>query len=236
VENGAKVYVCSRTKAACDAVAAALTLLPGPGTAVSAPFDLRTDANCRAAAACVEEDALDVLVNNAGATWGDDFETFPEKAWDKVMTLNVTSVFQLTRALRPKLAAASRGNMDPSHVINIGSIGGELASPYSNNPSYLASKAAVAHLTRYLAAILLADAVNVNCIAPGVFPSKMTYDYQLASEGSSEMAARMHPVGRVGAAADMGALAIYLSSRASAFVTGQVLNLDGGSTAIRSSM
>ena len=107
-DNGAKVYICSRKKDVCDLVAAELNKLPG-GEAVSLPFDLSSDENCRAAAAAVSEDKLDVLVNNAGATWGGSFEDFPESAWPKVMNLNVASVFHLTRAFKAKLAAASKG-------------------------------------------------------------------------------------------------------------------------------
>lgn len=107
-DNGAKVYICSRKKAVCDEVAAAMNEGPG-GTAVSLPFDIATDEGCKAAAAAVAEDKLDVLVNNAGATWGNTFDEFPESAWQKIMNLNVASVFHLTRAFRTKLAAASKG-------------------------------------------------------------------------------------------------------------------------------
>ena len=107
-ENGAKVYICSRKKDVCDVVAAELNKIPG-GEAVSMPFDLSTDEGCKAAAEAVTEPKVDVLVNNAGATWGGSFEDFPESAWEKVMNLNVASVFHLTRAFRDKLARASKG-------------------------------------------------------------------------------------------------------------------------------
>ena len=107
-ENGAKVYICSRKKDVCDVVSAELNKIPG-GEAVSMPFDLSTDEGCKAAAKAVTEPKVDVLVNNAGATWGGSFEDFPESAWEKVMNLNVASVFHLTRAFRDKLARASKG-------------------------------------------------------------------------------------------------------------------------------
>ena len=140
VENGAKVYVSSRKKDACDLVARELTNL-GPGTAVSMPADISSDAGCKELAERIakQERRIDVLVNNAGVTWGSPFETFPEMAWERVMTLNVASVFNMTRACVPLLREASKGNLNPSHVINITSVAGHPDSAPEDDiaPSYV---------------------------------------------------------------------------------------------------
>jgi len=235
VQNGAKVFISARKKDVCDRVAAELTKL-GPGTCTSLPADLNSDEACRALVAelAKQEDKLDILVNNAGATWGGTFDEFPDKAWNKIMTLNVTSIWNLTRACFPLLKKASGGNMNPSHVINIGSVAGEpSANVFDNAPSYAASKAACAQVSRMLAAKFCKDGINVNCIQPAVFPSKMTFDYQLKSEQGQEQARKTHPVGRWGHENDMAGLALFLSTRASAFVTAETICCDGGLAHIR---
>ena len=235
VENGAKVYVASRKKEVCDQVAAELNKI-GPGNAVGIAANLTSDEACKALATEIGkmEDKLDVLVNNAGATWGDSFDDFPEAAWERVFTLNVYSIWHLTRAFTPMLKKASNGNLDPAHVINVSSVGGAFGvdSPFSNNPSYLTSKAACNKLTKTLAAYLVKDGINVNCIGPGVFESKMTFDYQLKDDELADIANKSYPVGRYGNETDMASLAIYLSSKASAFMTGGIFYLDGGSLSI----
>ena len=249
VENGATVFVVSRKEAACAAAAEALNSLPTrhlQGRAVSQPCDVSTDAGCRALAAAVEGagfDRVDVLINNAGITWGGEFDAFGgeddgKSAWDKVFRLNGTAIFNLTRAFRPLLRRASRGNLDPSHVINVSSVAGNLNSSFAfdNAPSYAASKAAANRITQSLAAYLVDEAINVNGIAPAVFPSKMTYSYQLRTEAGAAASRESHPVGRFGNAQDIAGLTLFLSSKASAFVTGSIIKLDGGMSAIRTRM
>lgn len=235
VENGAKVYISARKAEVCDRVAEELNKL-GPGSCVSLAGDeLTSDAACRGLAKRLaeRESRLHILVNNAGATWGGTFEKFPDEAWSKIMTLNVASVFNLTRACHDLLKAGSNGNMDPSHVITIGSVAGEPRANYFDNaPSYHASKAAASQVTRWLAARFCRDGICVNCIQPAVFPSKMTYDYQLKDEKGDKFAKMGHPVGRYGHEDDMAGLAIFLSSRASAFVTGETISCDGGTAHI----
>eukprot|EP00949_MAST-11_sp_MAST-11-sp1_P000947 g947.t1 len=239
VDNGSKVYVVSRKEEVCQRVADELSRV-GPGSAVPLPANLNSDAACRELAAEISrrEEKVDCLVNNAGITWGAPFLDFPDEAWGKVFTLNVATVFNLTRAFIPLLKRASRGNTDPSHVINIGSVAGNPTSAQVMDvaPSYAASKAAVNKVTQILAANLVKDHINVNCIAPAVFPSKMTYKHYLKSAETTEMAISMHPVGRVGSGEDMAGMVLFLASQASAFVTGSTLYLDGGLTAIHSSL
>ena len=222
VENGVKTYITARKEAELNVTAAALS---GLGECIAITSDLSTLDGVKALAQVLrdKESRLDILVNNAGATWGESLDTFPEAGWDKVMDLNVKSPFFLIQQCLPLLRAAGTGD-DPARVINIASING-LANPGMTNYSYSASKAAVVQMTRHLAVDLVRDNINVNAIAPGFFPSKMT---AFVIDGNEEAVAASIPRGRIGNAEDAAGTAIYLCSRASAWMTGQTLVLDGG--------
>jgi len=221
VEAGAKVYVSSRKADACDAVAAELSQV---GTCVSLPADLATEGGCRALATAFaeHEDRLHILVNNAGNTWGAPFEDFDDAAWERVLSLNVKGVFHTTKFFTPALVAASSAE-DPARVINIGSIDA-IHVPIVETYSYSASKAAVHQLTRHLAR-RLAPSVTVNAIAPGPFESKM-----MAStlEAFGEQIVAGAPLKRIGRPDDMAGTAIFLASRAGAYLTGAIIPVDGG--------
>ena len=221
VENGATVYISSRKKEVCDSVAAELSKV---GTCHSLPADLGTEAeaNRLAAELAKREPKLHILVNNAGANWGAPLAEYPDDAWNKVLALNVKSIFQLTRACLPQLKAAATPD-DPGRVINIGSIDG-LHVPALETYAYSTSKAAVHHLTRVLA-MKLAPQVTVNAVAPGPFESKMMAE-TLRNFGDAIKASC--PLGRIGSPEDMAGVAIYLASRAGAYVTGVVIPVDGG--------
>jgi NAD(P)-dependent dehydrogenase (short-subunit alcohol dehydrogenase family) len=223
VAAGARVYICARKAEAADATAAELGQ---QGECISLPADLSTVAGAEELAGRVaeREPKLDILVNNAGAAWGAPLEDYPDSAFDKVLNLNVKGIFHLTRLLLPQLRAAAT-EADPARVINIGSVDG-LRVPRTENYAYSASKAAVHMLTRHLAHALVGDHVNVNAIAPGLFPSRMTA-YLFDSEGAAEVADHI-PMKRVGTPEDIAGTAIYLSSRASAYLTGVVLPVSGG--------
>ncbi|HEV8297174.1 MAG TPA: SDR family oxidoreductase, partial [Acidimicrobiales bacterium] len=148
---------------------------------------------------------------------------YPDAAWDRALDLNVRGVFNLTRALAPALAAAARPD-DPARVINLGSVDG-LHVPMLETYAYAASKAAVHHLTRVLAKTLGPRGITVNAIAPGPFESKMMH---ATLERSGAAIAARAPLGRIGTPDDMAGIAIYLASRAGAFVTGAVIPVDGG--------
>jgi NAD(P)-dependent dehydrogenase (short-subunit alcohol dehydrogenase family) len=168
------------------------------------------------------ESRLDILVNNAGAAWGEPFEEFSEKGWDKVMDLNVKSLFFLTQKLHPLLKAAASKER-PAKVINIASIDGLRPNPWETYP-YQASKAAVIHLTKRMAARLIEDNIVVSCIAPGAYPSEMNK----AAARNPEASARGIPSKRIGVAEDIAGGAIYLASRAGDYVVGTTIPIDGG--------
>jgi NAD(P)-dependent dehydrogenase (short-subunit alcohol dehydrogenase family) len=224
-ERGARVYVSSRKADVCAQVAAELSKV---GSCVALPADLSTQQGVLDLSAGLRElePALDVLVNNAGANWAEPLEEFSESGWDKVMTLNLKSIFFLTRELLPELRAAASPD-EPARVINIGSIDG-LHVPALDIYSYTASKAALHHLTRVLAAKLAPDDVTVNAVAPGPFESKMMAA-TLAAAG--DMIAKTNPRKRIGVPDDMAGVAVFLASRAASYITGAVIPVDGGISA-----
>jgi NAD(P)-dependent dehydrogenase (short-subunit alcohol dehydrogenase family) len=222
VEAGAKVYISARKADACQAAAAELSKR---GECIALPADLSTESGARrlAEAIAAREPALHVLVNNAGANWGAPLAEFPDDAWDKVLALNVKAIFHLTRALLPQLEKAASPE-DPARVINIGSIDG-LQVPDLETYAYSASKAAVHHLTRVLAKKLAPRRITVNAVAPGPFESKMMAQ---TLRNFGKLIVESCPLKRIGEPEDMAGVAIYLASRAGAYVTGAVIPVDGG--------
>jgi NAD(P)-dependent dehydrogenase (short-subunit alcohol dehydrogenase family) len=221
VDAGATVYISSRKADACAEVA---TELAQKGSCIGIPADLSTEAECRRLTheMTARVDGLDILVNNAGATWGTPLTDYDEAAFERVLSLNVKGVFHLTKFLVPLLQAAGTVE-EPSRVINIGSIDG-IAVPVLETYAYSASKAAVHQLTRHLAK-RLAPQVTVNAIAPGPFQSKMM---AATLEAFGEQIAANAPLKRIGRPDDMAGAAIYLASRAGAYLTGVILPVDGG--------
>ena len=224
VANGVKTYISSRKAEVCDATAARLSEV---GKCISIPADLSTTEGIEALVGEIKatESQLDILVNNAGATWGTPIEEFPESAWDKVMDINVKSPFFLTQALLPLLEKSASAK-DPARIIMIGSVDGLNVNQLPTF-SYGPSKAAVHHLTRVLGAHLADRNITVNAIAPGPFPSKMMA-HTLDTMG--DHIRQGVPLHRIGEPTDMAGAAIYLSSKASSYVTGVVIPVDGGLT------
>jgi NAD(P)-dependent dehydrogenase (short-subunit alcohol dehydrogenase family) len=221
VDAGAAVYISSRKADACAEVAAELSK---KGTCIGIPADLSKEAECRRLADEMAErvDKLDILVNNAGATWGAPMAEYDEAAFERVLALNVKGVFHLTKFLVPLLEKAGTQE-EPARIINIGSIDG-IAVPLLETYAYSASKAAVHQLTRHLAK-RLAPTITVNAIAPGPFESKMM---AATLEAFGEQIAANAPLKRIGRPDDMAGAAIYLSSRAGAYLTGATIPVDGG--------
>jgi NAD(P)-dependent dehydrogenase (short-subunit alcohol dehydrogenase family) len=218
--QGARVYISARKAEACDAAAAELSAL---GPCVSLPADVSTLAGIDDLVARYREleTTLDILVNNAGAAWAAPLDDFPEAGWDKVMNLNLKSVFFLTQRLRPELAAAATDHL--AKVLNIASIDGLSVQPMETY-SYQASKAGLVHLTRRMALRLAEDRIIVSGIAPGAFASAMNKE----ARDRPEDVVSLVPARRIGQPEDMAAVAIYLASRAGDYVVGATLPVDGG--------
>jgi len=192
---------------------------------LSIPADLSREEECQRLAEEVgrSEEGVNVLVNNAGTNWAAPLEDFPAHGWDKVVDLNLKTPFYLTRAFLPLLEAAATAD-DPARVINVGSIDG-LRVPEFNTYSYAASKAGLHQLTRVLARELGPRHITVNAVAPGPFESRMMAATLAAA--SDEIAASA-PLGRIGRPDDMAGVAVFLSGRASAYITGAIIPVDGG--------
>ncbi len=226
VQAGVRVVIASRKAEDLEAAAAELRTF---GDCEAIPADLSTPEGAAALAEGVRArfDALHILVNNSGATWGAPLEEFPASGWDRVINTNLEGVFHLTVGLLPALRAAASAD-DPARVINIGSIDG-IRVPAVENYSYSASKAAVHMLTRHLARRLASEQITVNAIAPGPFQSKMMAFMLDTPEKRAEVA-RMVPLGRIGRPDDAAGLTVFLASRAGSYLTGAVIPLDGGIT------
>ncbi|MBK6009154.1 SDR family oxidoreductase [Ramlibacter ginsenosidimutans] len=225
LHQGAKVYISARKAAACDATAKELSSI---GPCISLPIDVSTVEGARQLAGEImrREPALHILVNNAGAAWGEDFDTFPENGWDKVVDLNMKTPFFLTQALHGALKEGAKQR--PAKVINIASIDGISVNPWETY-SYSASKAGLIHLTKRMALRLARDNIVVSGIAPGPFPSDMNKE---ARDHGDQVAGHV-PVGRIGNTEDMAGAAIYLASRAGDYVVGETIVVDGGVTIAR---
>jgi NAD(P)-dependent dehydrogenase (short-subunit alcohol dehydrogenase family) len=217
--GAAKVYISSRKAPACHETAEEL----GP-QCIALPQDISTVEGCKALTAAYlgKEDKLDILLNNAGAAWGADFDEFPESGWDKVLDLNLKSPFFLTQALHGTLMKAA-SHERPAKVINIASIDGIRLNPQETY-SYHASKAGLIYLTRRMAARLIRDNIVMSAIAPGAFASEMNR----VARDQSEAVAKRIPSRRIGTDEDMQGVAIYLASRAGDYVVGETIAVDGG--------
>lgn len=231
VRAGADVLIASRKGADCAAFAGELTRLAQEqvtgGSAVGFAGDVSSEQGVKA---LVEEvrsrtDRLHILFNNAGTTWGAPLEEFPYSSWSRVLDVNVTGLFNLTRDLLPLLAAAA-SDADPARVVNLGSVMGTAALG-DGAYSYSASKAAVHHLTRILAKELAHKHITFNAFAPGPFQSKMTA-FATGTPEKSERIGQGVPLGRIGSADDIAGAVLFLCGRGGSYVTGAVLPLDGG--------
>ncbi|PKP78510.1 MAG: 3-oxoacyl-ACP reductase [Alphaproteobacteria bacterium HGW-Alphaproteobacteria-3] len=226
VENGAKVYITARKAQACNELAEELSK---KGTCISLPFDLGMQEGIAGIAAELgkREPKLDVLINNAGAAWGEPIDEYTESGWDKVQNINLKGVFFLTQKMLPLLRkSASAAN--PARVINTASVNG-IEPPDLETYAYSSSKAGVIMLTRHLAKRLAREHILVNAIAPGPFPSQMM---KATLETFGDAIKAGNPLGRIGTPEDAAGVAIFLASRASAYTTGATIPVDGGSAEV----
>jgi NAD(P)-dependent dehydrogenase (short-subunit alcohol dehydrogenase family) len=225
--GGARVAISSRKA---DQLKTAAGELGSVGECTPFPADLSTPEGAAALANTVADHfdgRLNILVNNAGTTWGAPLDEFPPSGWDKVIHTNVEGIFHLTTGLLPALRATASPD-SPARVINIGSVDG-LRAPVMDNYSYSASKAAVHMLTKHLARRLAPEHITVNAIAPGPFESKMIA-FMLDTEEGREAIEQMVPLRRIGRPDDAAGLVLFLASRAGSYLTGTVIPLDGGIT------
>ena len=222
LQAGVRVVISSRNAEAC---AQAQQELSEYGDVWAVPADLSRHDECERLADLVTADSgsLDILVNNAGAMWDEPLETFPDAAWDTVVDLNLKSPFWLVQALLPALRSAGTAD-DPARIINIGSIAA-IHIPARPNYSYSSSKAALHQLTRVLAKELGPQHITVNAVAPGPFPSTMM---AATLDEFGDAIAASAPLRRIGRDDDMAGVAVFLASRAGAYLTGTVVPVDGG--------
>jgi gluconate 5-dehydrogenase len=226
-EAGAAVAVTARRE---PGLLEAVSHLQGQGiTAMSVTCDISQNDQVEAAVQAVIDrfEHIDVLVNNAGATWGASFAELPFDAWDKVVRTNVDGTYFVSRAVALRMIERGTGG----RIINIASIAGLRGSDPRVMPTlpYNTSKGAVVNFTRALAATLAEHHITVNCICPGFFPTKMT----AATLGRfGEEIAGATPLRRLGNEHDLQGIAVLFASDASAFITGQIIAVDGGATAI----
>lgn len=227
LRSGVQVVIASRKQDKCDEALAQLSPL-GVCSAIAADVTLAKDR-----ARLLEflqqrfgDQGLSILVNNAGANWGASIGEYPDEAFDKVMTTNVSAVFSLSRDLLPLMSKAATAE-DPARIVNIGSMDGLQVPIVQRVPTfaYSASKAALHHLTRTLAVDLGPKNITVNAVAPGFFKSKMT-DYVLREFG--EDIAADSPLRRAGQPEEIAGVLLYLASRAGAYTNGAIIPVDGG--------
>lgn len=224
LEAGARVFICARHAEDCAITAKELSRY---GDCIGLAADLSSEEGAKSLATELASrvERLDILVNNAGTTWGAPLESYPAKGWEKVMQLNVTSVFSCIQQLLPLLRRAAT-EANPARVINIGSVAG-ITSFGEQAYAYGPSKAALHQLSRMLARELVGEHINVNVIAPGRFPSKMTRHIANDAAALAEDTAVI-PMKRWGREKEMAALAISLASCAGAYMTGAIIPIDGG--------
>lgn len=231
--GASKVFISSRKASACEAAVKALNALPNlaPGAkAISVPADSATVKGVEALLAQVKQhtDRVDILFANAGATWGEAFDTHPDEAFAKVMDLNVKAVFNTVRLFTP-LMQKHATLKDPNRVIITASVAGLGVGTLGAQGTYgySASKAAAIHLGRNLALELGPRHITVNSICPGFFPSKMSNGL-LEIAGGADQIAQSNPMGRLGQPEDIAGVVVYLASRAGSHVNGEAIAIDGG--------
>jgi NAD(P)-dependent dehydrogenase (short-subunit alcohol dehydrogenase family) len=178
-----------------------------------------------AAAAFERYGRVDVLVNNAGVSWGAPYEEMPLDAWRKVLETNVIGTQHMTRAVLPVMRQQGYGK-----IINIASIVGLAGLPRDilEASSYTASKGALIALTRELAVHYAPEGIRVNALAPGFFPTRLSAG---VVDRSSERIKAITPLGRLGEAGEMKGAVVFLAAPASDYITGQIIAVDGGLTA-----
>ena len=225
-EAGAKIMLSSRKAADLEEAAADLAARGIDALWIAADASRPAEVQRVVAETMERLGRIDILVNNAGATWGAPAEDYPLEAWDKVMNLNIRSLFLFAQAV----AKASMIPRRHGRIINIASIAGLGGSLEMKFIAYGTSKGAAVNFTRTLAAEWGPYGITVNALAPGFFPSKMTKGV-LAHFGADKLAAQA-PLRRLGDDDDLKGAALLFASAAGKHITGQILAIDGGVSAV----
>ena len=227
MQAGAHVFIVSRKQGACETVAAELNQMGSPGKATGFVGDVGSAAGVEALSEEIAKrtDTLNILMNNAGLTWGAELGKFPFEAWEKVQSVNNAGLFHLTQSLLPILIKSATLD-DPSRVVNVGSVMGD--APLGDGAySYAASKAAVHQITKIMAKELAEKHVTVNALAPGPFVSRMTA-FATADEDTRDKVGQDVPLGRVGRDEDIAGCMQFLCGRGGSYLTGAILPVSGG--------
>ncbi|MFT5588968.1 MAG: NAD(P)-dependent dehydrogenase (short-subunit alcohol dehydrogenase family) [Bradyrhizobium sp.] len=226
-EQGATIVLSSRKQTELDEAVAHLKGLGINASAIAADLSQEAAVEVLVTETLARLGHIDILVNNAGATWGAPAEDHPVEAWDKVMNLNIRSIFLLSQVV-------GKRSMIPrkyGRIINVASIAGLSGNPPGMQTiAYNTSKGAVVNFTRTLAGEWGQYGITVNALAPGFFPSKMTKGL-LATLGKEELASHA-PLNRLGDDEDLKGAAVLFASDASKHITGQILAVDGGVSAV----
>ena len=222
----ANIVLCSRNVAACEEVGKLLEATFGTKTLALACDVTKPEDVKNVVEKTVEQfGTIDILVNNSGASWGAPVESMPKEAWDKVININVTGTFLMSQEVGKVMIEKKSGK-----IINLASIAGFGRTPeFMQTISYNTSKGAVITFTKDLAVKWGRHNIHVNAIAPGFFPTKMSN--QLIEMGKEQIMT-VTPLKRLGNEEDLKGAAVFLASRASDYVTGDVLTVDGGASAL----
>ncbi|SER70870.1 glucose 1-dehydrogenase [Tranquillimonas rosea] len=221
-EHGAEVILNGRTE---NTLAEAAEAFRADGLTVSyAAFDVTDPEAVKAGIVAIERDhgTIDILINNAGIQHRAPLEEFPEEAWDRLIATNVTSLFHVSKAVAPGMIAKGEGR-----IINIASVQAELARP--GIAPYTATKGAVRNLTRGMSTDWARHGLRVNALAPGYFKTPLNKALTEDADFTAWLEKRT-PAARWGNVEELVGTAVYLSSQAASFVTGQTLFVDGGMT------
>lgn len=237
VESGCHLYITGRDAKACTAVVEELQPVArkAGGSITAIPANLQSYEETErlvaelttAIASAGHAPGLHVLVNNAGAVWGADIDTYPDHAWTKVLTLDLTRVFTLSQKCLPLLEQAATPE-DPARLIHIGSIDG-IRAPAAANYAYSAAKAGLHQLSRHMARDLGPRSITSNVVACGPFPSHMM---KATLDAMGDYIKAEVPLRRVGKPEDAAGACIFLSSTAGAYCNGALIRLDGGTSLV----
>jgi gluconate 5-dehydrogenase len=224
-EAGADIAVGSRDEQACAGTAKDIAVATGRAT-LSGKLDVTEKGSVEEFVKLMKEKlgSVDILVNNSGATWGAPFEEMPLERWERVIKVNLTGTFLMCQMVIPIMK-----NQKWGRIVNVASVAGLLgAPPFMHASGYSASKGGIIALTKELAVKLAEHGITVNAIAPSFFPTKMS---RPLTDRFGDVIRQDNPMRRMGEDDDLKGVAVFLSSEASRYITGQVVPVDGGQTA-----